>query len=66
MGTPRRGPNLSCFRFERELTSTESWGRRSLTRESSRTEVVRVKRAWHAREIHTYSILVWSIKRADF
>lgn len=39
MGTPQRGPNLPCFRFERELTSAESWGR-SLTRESSRTEVV--------------------------
>lgn len=65
MGTPRRGPNLPCFRFERELTSAESWGR-SLTRESSRTEVVQVKRAWHVREIHTHSILVWSIKRADF
>lgn len=46
MGTPWRGPNLPCFRFERELTSTESWSRGSLIRESSsRTEVVQVKKS---------------------
>lgn len=40
MGTPWRGPNLPCFRFERELTSTESWGTGSLIR-----EVMQVKKS---------------------